>query len=52
MSLQKKEVTLEMVYEVVSNMTKIPISKLNSDETKVLSSIEDNLSDKVIISSV
>jgi len=48
MSLQKKEVTLEMVYEVVSNMTKIPISKLNSDETKVLSSIEDNLSDKVI----
>jgi ATP-dependent Clp protease ATP-binding subunit ClpC len=48
MSLQKKEVTVEMVYEVVSNMTKIPISKLNSDETKVLSSIENNLSDKVI----
>jgi ATP-dependent Clp protease ATP-binding subunit ClpC len=48
MSLQKKEVTVEMVYEVVSNMTKIPISKLNSDETKALSSIENNLSDKVI----
>ena len=28
----KKEVTAELVYEVVSNMTKIPISNINLDE--------------------
>jgi ATP-dependent Clp protease ATP-binding subunit ClpC len=44
----KREVTEELVYEVVSNMTKIPISKLNSDETKLLSELEKNLSGKVI----
>jgi ATP-dependent Clp protease ATP-binding subunit ClpC len=45
---QKKEITLELVYETVSNMTKIPISKLNSDETKKLTSLEEELSNKVI----
>jgi ATP-dependent Clp protease ATP-binding subunit ClpC len=45
---QKKEITAELVYETVSNMTKIPISKLNSDETKKLASLEDELSGKVI----
>jgi ATP-dependent Clp protease ATP-binding subunit ClpC len=45
---KKKEVSLELVYEVVSNMTKIPISKINSDETTKLSSLDDNLSSKVI----
>jgi ATP-dependent Clp protease ATP-binding subunit ClpC len=44
----KREVTEELVYEVVSNMTKIPITKLNSDETKLLSELEKNLSGKVI----
>jgi ATP-dependent Clp protease ATP-binding subunit ClpC len=44
----KKEITLDLVYEVVSNMTKIPITKLNADETKTLSEMETNLSDKVI----
>ena len=46
--VKKKEVSIELVYEVVSNMTKIPISKLNADETKLLSEMETNLSDKVI----
>ena len=44
----KKEITLELVYEVVSNITKIPVTKINSDETKTLSEMEDILSDKVI----
>jgi ATP-dependent Clp protease ATP-binding subunit ClpC len=44
----KKEITIDLVYEVVSNITKIPITKLNSDETKLLSEMEVNLSDKVI----
>ena len=33
---QKKEVTEELVYEVVSNMTKIPVSKINLDEKNSL----------------
>jgi ATP-dependent Clp protease ATP-binding subunit ClpC len=46
--LSKREITEELVYEVVSNMTKIPISKLNADETKLLAELEKNLSGKVI----
>jgi len=46
--INKKEITLDLVYEVVSNMTKIPVTKLNADETKTLSDMEANLSDKVI----
>ena len=46
--ISKKEVTEELVYEVVSNMTKIPISKLNADETKLLSQLEENLKNKVV----
>jgi ATP-dependent Clp protease ATP-binding subunit ClpC len=46
--LSKRDVTEELVYEVVSNMTKIPISKLNSDETKLLTDLGKNLSGKVI----
>ena len=45
---KKKEVSVELVYEVVSNMTKIPMSKMNSDETNKLSTLGDNLSSKVI----
>jgi ATP-dependent Clp protease ATP-binding subunit ClpC len=44
----KKEVTAELVYEVVSNMTKIPMSKLNADETQSLANLENNLGGKVI----
>ena len=46
--INKKEITLDLVYEVVSNMTKIPVTKLNADETKTLSEMETNLSNKVI----
>ena len=45
---QKKEVTEELVYEVVSNMTKIPLSKLNSDETKTLANLAEIINSKVI----
>ena len=45
---KKKEISQELVYEVVSNMTKIPVSKINSDETNRLSNLNDNLSSKVI----
>jgi len=44
----KKTIPEELVYDVVSNMTKIPITKLNSDETKLLSGLTDSLSNKVI----
>ena len=44
----KKEVSIELVYEVVSNMTKIPVSKLTADETNSLAMLESVLSDKVI----
>jgi len=45
---EKKEISVELVYEVVSNMTKIPVSKMNSDETNKLSTLGDSLSSKVI----
>jgi len=48
LQISKKEVSVELVYEVVSNMTKIPISKLNTDESKALSNLEDVLSSKVV----
>ena len=48
LQIQKKEVTDDLVYDVVSNMTKIPITKLNSDETKNLISLADNINSKVI----
>jgi ATP-dependent Clp protease ATP-binding subunit ClpC len=44
----KKTIPEELVYDVVSNMTKIPITKLNSDETKLLSGLTESLSNKVI----
>ena len=48
LNVKKKAVTIELVYEVVSNMTKIPMSKINSDESKSLSDLEKNLGDAVI----
>ena len=48
LSNSKKEVTEDLVYEVVSNMTKIPISKLNANETLLLSKLDENLNKKVI----
>ena len=45
---EKKEIPIELVYEVVSNMTKIPLNKLSLDDTKNLINLEDNLSESVI----
>ena len=45
---KKKEVSLDLVYDVVSNMTKIPVSKLNADDTKALVDLDSNLNKKVI----
>ena len=46
--LNKRVVTEEIVYDVVSLMTKIPISKITTDETEQLKSLKDTLSTKVI----
>ena len=48
LTTKKKEVSLELVYEVVSNMTKIPVSKLNADDTKALVDLDSNLNNRVI----
>jgi ATP-dependent Clp protease ATP-binding subunit ClpC len=45
---KRKEITEEMVYDVVSTMTKIPISKLNSDDKESLLDLESNLNQSVI----
>jgi len=44
----KKEVSEEMVYEVVAQMTKIPISKLSQSESESLINLEENLTMSVI----
>jgi len=48
MNINKKDVQIELVYEVVSNMTKIPVGKLNIDDTKSLINLESVLDKKVI----
>lgn len=45
---QRKMITEEMVYEVVSNMTKIPLSKLNTEDKESLLDLENNLNQSVI----
>lgn len=44
----KRKVTLEDVYSVVSNMTKIPVNKMSIDDTKALIDLDKHLSGKVI----
>ena len=48
MNQSKKEVTLELVYDVVSTMTKIPVSKMSIDDTKALVNLDSILKDRVI----
>lgn len=48
MNESKKEVTLELVYDVVSTMTKIPVSKMSIDDTKALVNLDSILKDRVI----
>jgi ATP-dependent Clp protease ATP-binding subunit ClpC len=44
----KRTIPEELVYEVVSNMTKIPISNINLDERNNLINLSNNLGSKVI----
>tara|TARA_R110000803_G_scaffold76869_3_gene141656 strand:- start:1006 stop:3015 length:2010 start_codon:yes stop_codon:yes gene_type:complete len=44
----RKPITEEMVYEVVANMTKIPMSKLNQNDMEGLLKLEDSLNSSVI----
>ena len=44
----KRTIPEELIYEVVSNMTKIPISNINVDERNSLINLTNNLSSKVI----
>ena len=44
----KRVVTEDVVYDVVSLMTKIPINKITSDETQQLITLKETLSTKVI----
>jgi ATP-dependent Clp protease ATP-binding subunit ClpC len=48
LKVKKKQVTPELVFEVVSNMTKIPVSKITVDETKSLVNLENTLNELVI----
>jgi ATP-dependent Clp protease ATP-binding subunit ClpC len=45
---EKQLILLEHVYDVVSNMTKIPVSKMSVDDTKSLLDLDKNLIGKVI----
>ena len=44
----KRGIPEELIYEVVSNMTKIPVSKINIDEKNSLINLEDSLNKYVI----
>jgi ATP-dependent Clp protease ATP-binding subunit ClpC len=44
----KRTIPEELIYEVVSNMTKIPISNINLDERNNLINLSGNLNSKVI----
>lgn len=45
---ERKEITEDMIYDVVSHMTKIPLSKLNADDKESLLDLEGNLNSSVI----
>ena len=45
---ERQHITEDMVYEVVANMTKIPVSKLNQNEMEGLLDLETNLNTSVI----
>jgi ATP-dependent Clp protease ATP-binding subunit ClpC len=47
-NLFKREVTEDVVYDVVTLMTKIPVSKVSTDETEQLRTLKETLSTKVI----
>ena len=48
MAKEKQIILLDHVYDVVSNMTKIPVNKMSVDDTKALIELDKNLVGKVI----
>jgi len=48
MSKDKQKVSLEDVYDVVSNMTKIPVNKMSVDDTKALLNLDKHIVGTVI----
>jgi ATP-dependent Clp protease ATP-binding subunit ClpC len=48
MSNSKREITLDLVYDVVSTMTKIPVNKMSIDDTKALVDLDKTLQQKVV----
>ena len=48
MENNKQQITLEDVYDVVSNMTKIPVNKMSVDDTKALLNLDKEIKGKVI----
>jgi ATP-dependent Clp protease ATP-binding subunit ClpC len=45
---KRKDISIELVYDVVSIMTKIPVNKLSLDDTKNLINLEETLEKSVI----
>jgi ATP-dependent Clp protease ATP-binding subunit ClpC len=45
---KRKDISVELVYDVVSIMTKIPVNKLSLDDTKNLINLEESLEKSVI----
>ena len=45
---KRKDISVELVYDVVSIMTKIPVNKLSLDDTKNLINLEETLEKSVI----
>jgi ATP-dependent Clp protease ATP-binding subunit ClpC len=48
MSTNKQQILLDNVYDVVSNMVKIPVNKMSVDDTKALLNLDKELIGKVI----
>lgn len=45
---EKRKITLDDVYDVVSSMTKIPVNRMSVDDTKALIDLDKNIMGKVI----
>jgi ATP-dependent Clp protease ATP-binding subunit ClpC len=48
MSKDKQKISLDDVYDVVSNMTKIPVTKMSVDDNKALLDLDKTLMNKII----
>jgi ATP-dependent Clp protease ATP-binding subunit ClpC len=48
MDLEKQAIVLDTVYEVVSSMTKIPVNKMDADDSKALMNLDKSIMGKVI----